>query len=99
MATQMQSRAFDSKRLFSSNIVFFNVTYETVPLHLAKPEPAVPTTTLSGLPSKHTPGPRAAAVHFVKHHVLQLLVIHRAHVDVCLQQGMYEICDFLVLRG
>ena len=50
--------------------IFIDVTYETVPLHLAQPEPAVPATALSGLPGEHAPGPRAAAVHFVKHHVL-----------------------------
>ena len=78
---------------------FFNVTYETVPLHLAQPEPAVPAPALGGLPGEHAPGPRAAAVHLVQHHVLQLLVIHWAHGDVRLQQVGLDIDNTAVISS
>ena len=76
--------------------MYLLVTYEAVSLHLAQPESAVPAPALSGLPGEHRPGSGAAPVHLVQHHVLQLLVIHRALVDVRLEKGMYLIYYLIV---
>ena len=65
------------------------VSNKTISLHLTQPQSSVPAPALSGLPGEHRPWSSAATVHLVQHHVLQLLVIHRALVDVRLEKEMY----------
>ena len=51
-------------------------------LHLTQPQSSIPGSSLCGLSGEYcsrSPGP---GVHLVEHHVFELLVEHRSHVDV-----------------
>ena len=55
---------------------------EAVALHLAQPQPSLPAPSLGGLPGEDGAGAAGPAVHLVEDHVLELLVVDGAHVDV-----------------
>lgn len=58
---------------------------EAVPLHLAEAETAVAGAALGGLARECHARPAGTRVNLVKHHVLELLVVDRAHEDVRLE--------------
>merc|ERR1719175_319905 len=62
-----------------------SVGNQAVPFHLTQPQASVSAPTLRRLPCQHCARPCGAPVHLVDHHVLQLLIVHWSHEDVCLQ--------------
>ncbi len=63
---------------------------QAVSLHLPEPQSALPGAALRRLAGEHRAGPARTPVHLVHHHVLQLLVVHGAVVDVRLEERPVE---------
>ena len=78
---------------------------QAVALHLAQPQAALAAAPLRRLSGQHGPRTPRPAVHLVQDHVLQLLVVDRAVVDVRLQalasqargQGVFALGETLKL--
>ena len=53
---------------------------------------------LRWLTCEHNTRPPRTSMHLVQHHVLQLLVVHRAHEDVRLQ-GLACVCMYVCMQA
>ena len=54
----------------------------TISLHLAKTETAIAAAPFGRLPRQDNAGATCTGVNLIEHHVLELLVVHRAHEHV-----------------